>query len=137
MHYTLSQAAKETGKSKGTISKYLHNGTLSYVEKTKEGYKIDASELFRVFPKREPRTHQNERLATHEKPLKTLELELENKQLKQALAKAEMRMDELKEDKAFLQGELSKTTTLLSDKTENRTEKHAQSRKRLFGIIPI
>lgn len=50
-YLTLGQAAKETGKSKATISKALKNGTLSYFEKTKAGYKIDPAELFRVFSK--------------------------------------------------------------------------------------
>lgn len=48
--YTLGQAAKATGLSKTTISKALKNGTLSCVEKTKAGYKIDPSELARVYP---------------------------------------------------------------------------------------
>lgn len=48
--YTLGQAAKATGLSKTTISKALKNGSLSYVEKTKAGYKIDPAELARVYP---------------------------------------------------------------------------------------
>ena len=47
---TLGEAAKATGKSKTTISKYLHNGKLSYLGKDDSGYKIDPAELFRVFP---------------------------------------------------------------------------------------
>jgi hypothetical protein len=48
---TLGQAAKETGKSKGTISKAIKSGRLSYIDKDSTGYKIDPAELFRVFPK--------------------------------------------------------------------------------------
>lgn len=49
-HYlTLGQAAKATGKSKPTISKYIANGKLSIISKSKDGYQIDPSELFRVF----------------------------------------------------------------------------------------
>jgi hypothetical protein len=47
---TLNQAAKVTGKSKGTISKALKEGRLSYLSKDESGYKIDPSELNRVFP---------------------------------------------------------------------------------------
>jgi phage terminase small subunit len=50
-YLTLGQAAKESGHSKTAIHKALQNGKLSYIEKTTEGYKIDPSELFRVFPK--------------------------------------------------------------------------------------
>lgn len=50
-HYlSLSKASKITGKSKSVISKALNNGTLSYFEKNSAGYKIDPSELYRVFP---------------------------------------------------------------------------------------
>jgi DNA-binding LacI/PurR family transcriptional regulator len=34
-NFTLNEAAKETGRSKGTISKALNNGKLSYISKTK------------------------------------------------------------------------------------------------------
>lgn len=49
--FSLSQAAKELGIGKGTISKAISSGRLSYTEKTSAGYKIEASELYRVFPK--------------------------------------------------------------------------------------
>jgi hypothetical protein len=49
-NFTLNEAAKETGRSKGTISKALNNGKLSYISKTKSGYQIEPEELFRVFP---------------------------------------------------------------------------------------
>lgn len=52
-YFSLSQAAKEVGIGKGTLSKAVKSGKLSYIEKTSAGYKIEASELFRVFPKRE------------------------------------------------------------------------------------
>lgn len=54
--YTLGQAARATGKSKTTISKAVNSGRLSYIEKTKAGYKIDPAELFRVFPKPSPKS---------------------------------------------------------------------------------
>ena len=56
MYLTLSQAAKETGKSKSTISRYIDKGTLSVAEKNEDGsFKIDPAELFRVFQKRSER----------------------------------------------------------------------------------
>lgn len=66
MHYlTLSQAAKETGKSKGTLSKALKEGKISYVEKSDSGYKIDPAELFRVYPRNRNNHDQIEHSATH------------------------------------------------------------------------
>ena len=48
--FTLGEAAKATGKSKGTISNAVKSGRLSVHEKTENGFRIAASELFRVFP---------------------------------------------------------------------------------------
>jgi len=47
---SLNQAAKAVKKSPSTISKYLKNGKLSYISKDDDGYKIERSELLRVFP---------------------------------------------------------------------------------------
>ena len=57
---TLGQAATFTGKSKTTISKALKSGKLSYAEKTVSGqYRIEQSELLRVYPQHEKRTIKN------------------------------------------------------------------------------
>jgi excisionase family DNA binding protein len=50
MKFTAGQAAKEVGKSLPTISKALKTGRLS-AKKFGNKYEIDASELFRVWPK--------------------------------------------------------------------------------------
>jgi len=48
---SLNQVAKLTGRSKGTISKALNDGTLSYLSKSETGqYSIDMAEALRVFP---------------------------------------------------------------------------------------
>lgn len=52
---SLNQVAKLTGRSKGTISKALNDGTLSYLEKSETGqYSIDMAEALRVFPAKTP-----------------------------------------------------------------------------------
>ena len=56
MYFTLGQAAKEVGRSKGTLSNMIKTGKLSVSEKTAQGYKIMASELFRAFPDYNPQT---------------------------------------------------------------------------------
>ena len=48
--FSLTQAAKQVGKSKPTISKAIKTGRLS-AKKVGTGYQIDAAELFRVYPK--------------------------------------------------------------------------------------
>jgi hypothetical protein len=50
MKFTAGQAAKAVGKSMPTISKALKTGRLS-AQKNGNKYEIDASELFRVWPK--------------------------------------------------------------------------------------
>lgn len=50
MKFTAGQAAKAVGKSLPTISKALKTGRLS-AKKTGNKYEIDASELFRVWPR--------------------------------------------------------------------------------------
>jgi hypothetical protein len=47
--FTLGEAAKATGKSKATISNAIKNGRLSVHERTANGYRIAAAELFRAF----------------------------------------------------------------------------------------
>ena len=47
---TLGQSARQTGIAKSTLSHDIKTGKLSVVEKTPSGFKIDPSELFRVYP---------------------------------------------------------------------------------------
>jgi hypothetical protein len=63
-YITLGQAAKETGRSKSTIFKAIKNGTLSYVEKTSSGYKLNPEEVFIVFPENDLDRSQSERSRT-------------------------------------------------------------------------
>ena len=50
-YFSVNQAAKETGKSPSTISRAIKSGKMTASEKSEDGsYKIEASELFRVFP---------------------------------------------------------------------------------------
>jgi len=110
MYLSLSQAAEEAGVSKSTISKYLNNGKLSYVEKDEGGYKIDPAELFRVFPKgsrkgsakASARTESNDREPL-ENPTRTdayspvLEAQLEG--LRKLMAEKERRIADLETDR--------------------------------------
>jgi excisionase family DNA binding protein len=51
MVYTLGEAAKATGMSKATISKAIKNGRISASKDETGTFKIDPSELHRVYPK--------------------------------------------------------------------------------------
>jgi hypothetical protein len=67
--FTVGEAAKQARRSKATISNAIKNGRLSVHERTESGYRIAASELFRVFPPDERsieqvRTHANDQVNT-------------------------------------------------------------------------
>ncbi len=103
MLVSLSEASRLTGKSKSVISNALKKGIMSYVSKDLMGYKIDTSELFRVFDKRtdepvlEPleRTIQNPIENGHEKEI----LELKVKHLEEKLRMVERENEYLRQDK--------------------------------------
>ncbi len=52
MEFTLSQAAREARVSKSTLSKALSTGRMSAERLPDGSFRIEASELFRVFPRR-------------------------------------------------------------------------------------
>lgn len=61
---SMTKGAELAGVSKGTVSKAIKSGRLSYTEKTDNGYLIDTAELFRVFPPKKPETVDGSRLET-------------------------------------------------------------------------
>lgn len=61
---SMTKAAAMVGMSKGTLSKALKSGRLSAAEKTANGYLIDISELYRVFPKKPSEDVAQARLET-------------------------------------------------------------------------
>lgn len=74
-YLSLGEAAKAAGVAKGTISKALKSGKLSYADKTTAGYQIDPAELFRAFPRKQPETVENERLETPKETVETAVLQ--------------------------------------------------------------
>lgn len=50
MKYSLSEAAKATGKNKTTIQRAIKTGKISAIKGDSGSYEIDPSELHRVFP---------------------------------------------------------------------------------------
>ena len=103
MHLTLNQAAKSVGKSTSTISRYIKDGKLSVAEKSDDGsFKIDPSELYRVFPERH-KTSQKEQSATQSQtPSNTREIELLEKintQQSEIIRVLQKQLDEEREER--------------------------------------
>ena len=96
MSYTLGQASKATGKSKSTISKALKNGTLSAEKGENGAFKIDPSELHRVFPANSIKEHQQTTDSTTKEHLETA---VKVAQLEVRLEAAEKRADDLEQDR--------------------------------------
>lgn len=69
---SMTKGAELAGVSKGTVSKALKSGRLSYAEKTENGYLIDTSELFRVFPPKQSETVEATRPETDKGNVETL-----------------------------------------------------------------
>lgn len=92
-HFTIGQASAETGKAKSTIKKAIDNGDLTVAEKTARGFKIEASELFRVFPRK-----QSERSTKNDNvQIETLENAIENRVMEIKLKVAQERYEEAQE----------------------------------------
>ncbi len=135
MNLTLGQAAKEAGKSKATISKYLKNGKLSYVSKTEKGYQIDPSELFRVFPKNEQETVHNEQPQTHKITPANSILQKEVDLLRERLDDKEDVIKDLRERLDKESDERRKLTNLLTDDRQKSPEKPAEKKKGFWGSL--
>ena len=97
MYFTLGQAAKKMGVSKATISRDIKKGKLSAERQEDGSYKIQASELFRVYhpetPKEKQKTVTAERSVTHEEKLKINELETELKNAREKIKDLEQERD--------------------------------------------
>lgn len=117
-YFTIGQAAKETGKAKSTIKKAIDNGDLSVSEKTARGFKIEASELFRVFPRKTEERSQNAQIEQTE----TIEKHIENSVLKAKLELADQRYDDAQRTIEDLRSDRDawkhQATALIEDKSE-------------------
>lgn len=117
MVYTLGEAAKATGKTKGAISKAIKKGRIS-ADREKDGsYHIDPAELHRVYPP--VSGTQDSKLYTStpieaEKIIRIRELEIELTAMNKQTDLLQEQIMDLKSDKVFLQSELQKATLLLA-----------------------
>jgi hypothetical protein len=121
MYLTLGQAAKKTGKSKATISKYVRSGKLSYISKDSTGYKLDPAEVFRVFTPINVDTERS--LTPMVNTVQTLEIEL----LREMLQREQQTVD-------YLRNKLDQTESERAD-LRLRLECNTQKKRSFFGIF--
>lgn len=128
--HTLGTAAKATGKDRATISRAIKKGKISAVKGTNGQWKIDPAELHRVYPPLEGRNSAHGvAMATPD----NTEILAENSVLKVKLEAMQQRADALEDDKQFLQGELKKATTLLTDQRPRASETTPERPKGFLG----
>ena len=123
-YLSLGQAAKETGKSKGTISKYLKSGKLSYLSKEGNQYQIDPAELFRVFPQEKQETAQNERMETLKNTNGNSALEKEIELLHERLKEKDEIIADIREDRDQWR---QQATALLTDQRSKQPQKSLET----------
>jgi hypothetical protein len=128
MVYTLGEAAIAVGKSKATISKAIKSGRISAEKQPNGSYKIDPSELHRVYPPT-PSTVEGERQET---PNSTVDKLRETIELEVRLQAADKRILELEEDREHWR---QQATRLLTQQENQSTKEQDKGGfwKRLFG----
>lgn len=135
MKYSLSEAAKATGKNKTTIQRAIKSGKISATKGESGSYEIDPSELHRVFPpvvaqrdtQQSENTHSNSNLA------RILELEKELAVAQERASGLEAQRDQLTDTISDLRKRLdsseSRITALLAD---NRPAPHSKPKSFWF-----
>ena len=116
MVYTLGEAAKATGKSKATISKAIKSGRISAYKDDTGTFRIDPSELHRVYPPTPKGEHEE---TPKEAPVNTMEtgdfkaLQARFEAVQERLADKEAVIADLREDRDKWR---QQATALLEDK---------------------
>ncbi|WP_170775905.1 hypothetical protein [Ruegeria lacuscaerulensis] len=118
---SLGQAAKEVGVAKSTISKAIKDGRLSAEKLDNGSYKIDPSELFRVY---QPNRSKETSNGPSETPKDNLELLVENKVMQREL---EFMRERLEERDKQLQKQAQKAEEELSEARSDRDHWRAQA----------
>lgn len=123
--FTLGEAAKAAGISKPTLSKAISSGRIS-AEKTPEGsYRIQAAELFRVYP---PNRKGNGLPQT----------EIDDRETVKDNRLLEREVGELRERLATFESERDRERRQLTDQIEDlrrRLDQEGEERRRLTAIL--
>jgi uncharacterized protein YjbJ (UPF0337 family) len=120
-YFTIGQAAKETGRAKSTIKKAIDTGEMSVVEKTSRGFKIDASELFRVFTKRSE-NDDFEQIETTDKTTENSVLQAKLDASQERYGDAEKTIEDLRDRLSNSDSERTRLTTLLTGQRKSPSE---------------
>jgi predicted RNase H-like nuclease (RuvC/YqgF family) len=98
MEYSLSAAAKATGKGKSTIHRAIKSGKISARRDEDGAYHIDAAELSRAFPLNGIGTHQRDDTAPGAEPARndTAVLEVKVAMLEAQLERERETVDDLR-----------------------------------------
>lgn len=134
MKYSLSEAAKATGKNKTTIQRSIKNGKISASKGGSGTYEIDPSELHRVFPpvvaqrdaqhEQSNDTQQNKYAPTNRDLARVLELEKELAVARERANGLEAQKDQMGDTISDLRKRLdsseSRVTALLTDGSSQR-----------------
>jgi hypothetical protein len=100
MRYTLGQAAKATGKSKTTIQRAVAKGLVSGEKGQNGEYRIDPSELHRVFPLKNSGTVSQNDIWNETRPFgDPAELTARIKGLEEMLVREREALDEVRADR--------------------------------------
>ena len=133
MAYTRGEAAKATGKSKATISKAIKNGKISAVKGENGAYKIEPSELFRVYDA----NSSPEQKETPETPKANTDKSLDFRLLEAKLEAAEQRLQDKEEQLLDMRDQRDRwqhqATALLADMRPKDERETKGFFKRLFG----
>lgn len=105
MGYTLGEASREVGKSKSTLSKAVKSGKISATKLDDGSFSIEPVELFRVFPRQQQDTVENERSRT---PQETPENGVQVQLLEAELKHAREMIAELREDRDLWRAQASR-----------------------------
>lgn len=143
---SLTQAAKDTGVSLSTLSRWRKKGKISAEKSDHNGYLIDTSEYDRIETLRNTSSQVQPLqdvavagLATPVQPQlleqKILFLEQQVSEQKKALEKLEADKEDYKDRLTQSQAIVERQTLLISDFRENASPQTVQQRRKLFGWL--
>ncbi len=95
MELTISEAAKFVGRSRSSVLRAVSSGKLSSQSGADGRARVNASELARIFPERQPKRGQAPRQAVEQQDAAFLELERKVAELQEQLARLQKNFDEM------------------------------------------
>ena len=144
---SLNQAAKDTGVSLSTLSRWRKKGKITAEKNTSGGYLLDTSEYDRIKSMVEnspnmqpPEKGSTANFATHDDtPLLQQKIEFLEKQIQdqnQTIKNLETDKEDYKTRLDKSQEIIKQQTTLISDMREKSTQKPVEAPKRFLGVFP-